>query len=122
MRTPGDEPLSIGQNTFDFFTSIFITLYLAFFLIRDGQQLARTIRHAIPLPPVHKNELIAKFATVVWATVKGNLVVALIQGILGGLAFWVRGVGAAVLWAVLMAFLSLLPLAASQYSASTVLF
>jgi predicted PurR-regulated permease PerM len=103
------QALSIGQNTFEFFTSIFITLYLAFFLIRDGQQLARTIRHAIPLAPRHKNELIAKFATVVRATVKGNLVVALIQGILGGLAFWVLGVGAAVLWAVLMAFLSLLP-------------
>jgi predicted PurR-regulated permease PerM len=103
------QALSIGQNTFEFFTSIFITLYLAFFLIRDGKQLARSIRHAIPLAPIHKNELIAKFATVIRATVKGNLIVALIQGILGGLAFWVLGVGAAVLWAVLMAFLSLLP-------------
>lgn len=103
------QALSIGQNTFEFFTSIFITLYLAFFLIRDGQQLARTIRSAIPLAPRHKNELIAKFATVIRATVKGNLVVALIQGILGGLAFWFLGVSAAALWAVLMAFLSLLP-------------
>ena len=103
------QALSIGQNTFQFLTSIFITLYLAFFLIRDGQLVARTIRQAIPLAPIHKNELIAKFATVIRATVKGNLVVALIQGVLGGLAFWFLGVGAAVLWAVLMAFLSLLP-------------
>ncbi len=103
------QALSIGQNTFEFLTSIFITLYLAFFLIRDGHQVARTIRQAIPLAPIHKNELIAKFATVIRATVKGNLVVALIQGVLGGLAFWFLGVGAAVLWAVLMAFLSLLP-------------
>ncbi len=103
------QALSIGQNTFEFLASIFITLYLAFFLIRDGDQVARAIRRAIPLAPNHKYELIAKFATVVRATVKGNLVVALIQGILGGLAFWFLGVGAAVLWAVLMAFLSLLP-------------
>lgn len=103
------QALSIGQNTFQFLTSIFITLYLAFFLIRDGQRVARAIRDAIPLAPKHKNELIAKFATVIRATVKGNLVVALIQGVLGGLAFWFLGVGAAVLWAVLMAFLSLLP-------------
>jgi predicted PurR-regulated permease PerM len=103
------QALSIGQNTFEFLASIFITLYLAFFLVRDGEHVARIIRRAIPLAADHKRELIAKFATVVRATVKGNLVVALIQGILGGLAFWVLGVGAAVLWAVLMAFLSLLP-------------
>ncbi len=103
------QALSIGQNTFEFVTSVFITLYLAFFLIRDGQRVARAVRIAIPLAPKHRNELITKFATVIRATVKGNLVVAIIQGILGGLAFWFLGVGAAVLWAVLMAFLSLLP-------------
>jgi predicted PurR-regulated permease PerM len=101
--------LNIGQNTFEFVTSIFITLYLAFFLIRDGRHIALTIRSAIPLAPIHKNELIAKFATVIRATVKGNLVVAMIQGMLGGIAFWFLDVGASVLWAVLMAFLSLLP-------------
>ncbi len=103
------QALSVGQNTFEFLASIFITLYLAFFLVRDGEQVSRIIRRAIPLASNHKHELISKFATVVRATVKGNLVVALIQGVLGGLAFWVLGVGAAVLWAVLMAFLSLLP-------------
>jgi predicted PurR-regulated permease PerM len=103
------QALSIGQNTFEFVASIFITLYLTFFLVRDGEQVSRTIRRAIPLAPNHKHELISKFSTVVRATVKGNLVVALIQGVLGGLAFWVLGVGASVLWAVLMAFLSLLP-------------
>lgn len=41
--------------------------------------------------------------------VKGNLLVAAIQGALGGLAFWFLGVTGALLWAVLMAFLSLLP-------------
>ena len=49
------------------------------------------------------------FATVIRATVKGNLLVALIQGALGGLAFFVLGLPGALLWAVLMAFLSLLP-------------
>jgi predicted PurR-regulated permease PerM len=46
---------------------------------------------------------------VVRATVKGNLLVALIQGALGGLAFWFLGVSGALLWAGLMAALSLLP-------------
>ena len=103
------QAMSIGQNTFEFVASLFICLYLAFFLIRDGDDVARVIRRAIPLAPSHKKELVAKFATVIRATVKGNLLVAAIQGALGGLAFWFLGVNAALLWAVLMAFLSLLP-------------
>jgi len=103
------QALNIGQNTFEFVTGIFIALYLAFFLIRDGDSLSPVLRRAIPLAPAHKQELLAKFATVIRATVKGNLLVALIQGSLGGLAFWFLGIGGALLWAVVMSFLSLLP-------------
>lgn len=103
------QALGVGQLTFEFVTSLFITLYLAFFLIRDGNGVAHALRNAIPLAPEHKKELISKFTTVIRATVKGNLLVAIIQGALGGLAFWFLGVGGAVLWAVVMAFLSLLP-------------
>ena len=100
---------NIGQNTFEFVISMFIALYLAFFLIRDGNTVVRAIGRAIPLAPSHKQQLWEKFATVVRATVKGNLLVAAIQGALGGLAFWYLGVGGALLWAVVMAALSLLP-------------
>ena len=103
------QAFSLGQNTFEFFASLFITLYLAFFLIRDGEQLALTLRNALPLAPAHQQELLEKFTTVIRATVKGNLLVAAIQGALGGLAFWFLGVTGALLWAVLMAFFSLLP-------------
>ncbi|MEO7254851.1 MAG: AI-2E family transporter [Casimicrobium sp.] len=103
------QAVSIGQNTFEFLANLCITLYLAFFLIRDGDDVARTVRRAIPLAPAHKKELLARFATVIRATVKGNLLVAAIQGALGGLAFWFLGVTGAILWGVLMAFLSLLP-------------
>jgi len=103
------QALNMGQFTFDFVASLFITLYLSFFLIRDGNAIARLIEQGIPLTPEHKRELWSKFTTVIRATVKGNLLVAALQGALGGLAFWVLGIGAPVLWAVLMAFLSLLP-------------
>lgn len=100
---------SIGQNTFEFVANLFITVYIAFFLIRDGASLAKAVRRAIPLTPGHTAELVDKFTTVIRATVKGNLLVAAVQGALGGIAFWYLGVNAALLWAVLMAFLSLLP-------------
>ena len=101
--------LGIGQNTLQFVVSFFIALYLAFFLLRDGPALALRVKTAIPLDEAHKQALMQKFATVIRATVKGNIVIALIQGTLGGLALWVLDVRGALLWAVLMAFLSLLP-------------
>ncbi len=101
--------LNIGQNTFDFFVDLCIVLYLLFFLLRDGDGLARRIRTAIPLHPHQQRELFNSFTTVIRATVKGNVVVAIVQGALGGIAFWLLGVHAPVLWAVVMAFLSLLP-------------
>ncbi len=103
------QALNMGQFTFDFAANLFITLYLAFFLIRDGDTVLHLMRQGIPLSGAHKRELWLKFTTVIRATVKGNLLVAGLQGALGGLAFWVLGIGAPVLWAVLMAFLSLLP-------------
>jgi predicted PurR-regulated permease PerM len=103
------QALNIGQNTFDLLASMCVASYLAFFLIRDGEALARDARHALPLDAATKRALFARFTTVIRATVKGNLLVAAIQGALGGLAFWFLDVSGALLWAVLMAFVSLLP-------------
>jgi predicted PurR-regulated permease PerM len=101
--------LNIGQNTFDLILELIIVLYLLFFLVRDGDDLARRIRTAIPLHADQQRELFNRFTTVIRATVKGNVVVAIVQGALGGLIFWFLGVHGPVLWAVVMAFLSLLP-------------
>ncbi|MDE1181857.1 AI-2E family transporter [Paraburkholderia sp.] len=101
--------LSIGQNTFDFVISFGVMLYLVFFLLRDGKEIGGRIRRALPLDPRHKQHLIAKFTTVVRATVKGNIAVAAAQGFLGGMIFMILGIQGALLWGVLMAFLSLLP-------------
>ncbi len=101
--------LSIGMNAFDVLVSFFVMLYLLFFLLKDGSVLAERIQRAIPLSPQHKQHLFNKFTTVIRATVKGNFLVAAAQGALGGLAFWFLGVQAPLLWAVVMAFLSLLP-------------
>ncbi len=103
------QALRVGQNTFDLVVRLFIMLYVAFFLIRDGDSVVRTLRDAVPLTPQHQRELIDKFTTVIRATVKGNVLVATLQGALGGLAFWFLDVSGVLLWTVLMAFMSLLP-------------
>jgi predicted PurR-regulated permease PerM len=100
---------SFGQGTFQFVVSTFVMLYLLFFLLRDGRELLARVRKAIPLSEIQKRRLFSKFTRVVRATVKGNVVIAALQGALGGIAFAVLGVPGAILWGVLMAFLSLLP-------------
>jgi predicted PurR-regulated permease PerM len=103
------QAFSFGQGTFQFIVSFFIMLYLLFFFLRDGAELARKVRTAVPLEENQKRRLQLKFNRVVRATVKGNLVVAITQGALGGLIFWFLDIPSALIWAVLMAFLSLLP-------------
>jgi predicted PurR-regulated permease PerM len=103
------QALNIGINTFDFLISLGLMLYLLFFLLRDGRAMAERIKEAIPLRSDQKTALFTRFADVVRATVKGGILVAIVQGALGGIAFWFLGIHAALLWAVLMAFLSLIP-------------
>jgi len=99
----------IGQNTFDFVIGLGIMLYLLYFLVRDGVMLTGRIKQALPMSSQNLHYLFEKFTTVIRATFKGNLIVAAVQGALGGVMFSMMGIGGALLWGVLMAFLSLLP-------------
>lgn len=101
--------LAIGKNTFSVAIGFGVMLYLLFFFLKDGARLVEMIYKAIPLEGHMKYRLFARFAAVVRATVKGTVLVALAQGILGGVAFWAAGIEASMLWGALMAFLSLVP-------------
>jgi predicted PurR-regulated permease PerM len=107
------QALNIGQTTAEFIVSLFVMLYLLFFLLRDGDELIHHIKRAIPLPPDQQAEILGKVTATIRATIKGDILVAFIQGALGGLIFWLLGIGAPVLWAVVMAVLSLLPVLGS---------
>ena len=107
------QALTIGQSTADFFISFFVMLYLLFFLLRDGDELVVQIRRAIPLSPAQQRALFTKFTATVRATVKGDIVVAIMQGALGGLIFWLLGIRGPILWGAVMAVLSLLPVVGS---------
>lgn len=84
-------------------------LYLLFFLLRDGRELSERIGNAVPLRAEQERALVDRFTVAVRAIVKGSIVVALVQGVLGGLIFWLLDMRAPVLWGAVMAVLSLLP-------------
>lgn len=99
----------IGKGTFSFTVGFGVMLYLLFFLLKDGSYLVHLILEALPLSTYVKHHLLGKFAAVSRATVKGTVVVGIVQGILGGLAFWFIDIDGSLLWGALMAFLSLIP-------------
>jgi predicted PurR-regulated permease PerM len=99
----------VGQGTANVLLGTSIMLYLLYFFLRDGGKLSQKIIHAVPLADEYKDALFHKIAVVVRAMVKGTILVAILQGFLGGLIFWALGIHAPVLWGVVMAFLSLLP-------------
>jgi len=109
FQTVAARAFTISQSAFGFVLTLGVMLYLAFFLLRDGQVMAARLEESIPLRPGLRRPLLDKIVTVIRATIKGSLVVAILQGLIGGVVFWFLGVGGALLWGIAMAFFSLLP-------------
>jgi predicted PurR-regulated permease PerM len=102
--------LSIGQNTLAWLASLGLMLYLTFFMLRDGAKLIPVLIRALPLGDERERLLMQKFVEVTRATIKGSLVVAMVQGALGGFIFWALDIPGPVLWGVVMTVLSLIPI------------
>ena len=90
--------------------SLFVMLFAMFFLVRDGHTLARQVRDLLPIPEAARDRLMTDTRDLIIASVGAGLVVAAVQGTIGGITFWLLGIKAAVIWGVVMAFCSLIPL------------
>jgi predicted PurR-regulated permease PerM len=101
--------LGIGQDVLRITALFFLMLYILFFFLRDGTQLVATLIRVLPLENVRERRLLAKFAEVSLATIKGTLVVGVVQGAIGAVLFWALGIPAPVFWGTLMAMFSVLP-------------
>ena len=101
--------LSVGQGALSFVAALGVMLYLSYFLLRDGQRYGDLVRATLPLRPETRDSLIEHFLLVVRATMRGTVVVAVAQGVLGGILFSALSIEGALIWGVLMGFFSLLP-------------
>jgi predicted PurR-regulated permease PerM len=108
-RFIAERAVSIGQVTLRATVFFFLMLYLLFFFLRDGQRMLDALVRALPLGDQRERYLLRQFAAVSRATIKGTVVIGVVQGTIGGIAFALLGIGAPVLWGVVMAVLSILP-------------
>ena len=100
---------SLTQNLFSFIANLFLTIYLLFFFLRDGKTMIKDLMLILPMEDKLEQELFFRFENVTVATIRGSLVVAVCQGVAGGIVFWLLGIEGIVIWTVIMIVAALLP-------------
>jgi len=93
-----------------FIVGFFFTLLSLYYLFKDGDHLLNRLKEIVPLPAKESELIIQRFKEMVSATIYGGILIAIIQGILGGLSFWVLGLASPIFWGTAMAFLSFIPM------------
>jgi predicted PurR-regulated permease PerM len=89
----------------------FFVIFTMYYLFRDGDRLSLALSSSLPLAEKNSEEIFLRTREVISASVYGVLVIATIQGALGGLAFWALGLPSPLLWGVVMIFMSMIPMA-----------
>jgi predicted PurR-regulated permease PerM len=104
---------SLVKNLATFFVDLFILIFSLFFMFRDGESIVRGVRHLLPFDETIQEDMVNESKDLIFASVAVGLIIAGVQGLLGGMAFTIGGIPTAVFWGVLMAFFSLVPVVGS---------
>jgi predicted PurR-regulated permease PerM len=89
---------------------MFVMFFTLFYFLIDGRQLMKYLMLLSPLRDEHDKLLVQKFISISRATLKGTLVVGVLQGVLGGIAFWIAGIPSPAIWGLAMMFFSIIPM------------
>lgn len=89
---------------------IFVMFFTLFYFLIDGKRALRYLMQLSPLRDEHDRLLIKKFISISRATLKGTIVVGVIQGLLGGITFWIAGIPSPAIWGIVMVLFSIIPM------------
>jgi predicted PurR-regulated permease PerM len=101
------------KNLVSFFVDLFILIFALFFMFRDGVEIVRGAKHLLPFDEDIQTDMLEESKELIFASVAVGLLVAAIQGLLGGLSFAMTGISSPIFWGVLIAFFSLVPVVGS---------
>jgi predicted PurR-regulated permease PerM len=104
---------TILKNIASFIFDLFVMIFAMFYFFRDGGKVLRAVRSLLPFDDQHRDAMINQAGELITASVATSLLIAAIQGALGGLGFAIVGLPAPVFWGVAMAFFSLVPVVGS---------
>ena len=97
------------QDVAGFVFFLFSMFFALFYFLIDGARAMRFLLRVSPLRDEHEQILIRDFVSMSRATIKGTIIIAFIQGILGSIAFAIAGIASPAVWGLAMAFFSLIP-------------
>jgi len=97
------------RGTLALIVDFFMMLYAMFFFLINGRRYLDSMMHYLPLRESEQNQMLQRFVSVTRATLKGTLLIGVVQGTLGGMILAILAVPGAVLLGLLMIVLSLLP-------------
>ena len=100
---------NLTQNTLLLLINFVVMIYCLFFFIRDGDKLLRGSLYILELKDEIGNRLYQRFTSTARATLKGTLIIGLIQGTMGGILFWAVGIETAIVWGVIMILAAMIP-------------
>ncbi len=89
---------------------IFFVLFTLFYLLRDSDRILQNLREWLPLSQIQSEPLLRRTHEVISASLNGVLVIAAVQGALGGVGFLVLGISSPILWGVVMFLMSMIPM------------
>jgi predicted PurR-regulated permease PerM len=104
---------ALVKNLFAFFVDLFILIFALFFMFRDGESIVHAAQHLLPFDESIQRDMLGESKELIFASVAIGLLVAAVQGILGGTAFAIVGIATPIFWGVLIAFFSLVPVVGS---------
>lgn len=104
---------TILKNIAAFIFDLFVMIFAMFYFFRDAGQIMRGVRGILPFDAQHREAMLTQARDLISASVMTSLIIAAIQGALGGVGFAIVGLPAPVFWGVVMAFFSLVPVVGS---------
>jgi predicted PurR-regulated permease PerM len=104
---------ALVKNLFAFFVDLFILIFALFFMFRDGESIVHAVGHLLPFDESIQKDMLDESKDLIFASVAIGLLVAALQGILGGTAFAIVGIATPIFWGVLIGFFSLVPVVGS---------
>jgi predicted PurR-regulated permease PerM len=107
------QSIGLMGNLLSGIVKTFFVIFTMYYLFRDGDKIVAALPAVLPLRKSQSEAIIARASQVVSAGIYGVVTIAILQGLLGGLAFWILGIPSPILWALVMTFVCMIPIAGS---------
>ncbi len=104
-----DQTTRIAKGFSKFIFGLIVTLFATYYFFKDGESIKKTLLDFLPIPKYDRDTFFSRLEEMIKATIYGGVVIAVVQGLLGGLAFWILGIPSPLVWGMVMVLCAFIP-------------